>query len=59
VPRSSQPDSHFQAGGTIACALACLARGRFEALSLGALVAAGLAVDLLVLAIWPELDSET
>jgi hypothetical protein len=49
----------FQAGGTVACALACLARGRLEALSLGALVAAGLAVDLLVLAIWLELDSET
>jgi hypothetical protein len=48
----------FQAGGTIACALACLARGRLEALSLGALVAAGLAIDLLVLAIWLEIDSE-
>jgi hypothetical protein len=49
----------FQAGGTVACALACLARGRLEALSLGALVAAGLAVDLLVLAIWLDIDSET
>jgi hypothetical protein len=49
----------FMAGGTIAAALACLARGRLEALSLGALVAAGLAVDLLVLAIWLEIDSET
>jgi hypothetical protein len=49
----------FIAGGTIACALASLARGRLEALSLGALVAAGLAVDLLVLAIWLEIDSET
>jgi hypothetical protein len=48
----------FLSGGTIACALACLTRGRLEALSLGALVAAGLAVDLLVLAIWLELDSE-
>jgi hypothetical protein len=46
------------AGGTIACALACLARGRLEALSLGALVAAGLAVDLLVLAIWLDIDDE-
>ena len=46
------------AGGTIAAALACLARRRFEALSLGALVAAGLAVDLLVLAIWLEIDAE-
>jgi hypothetical protein len=49
----------FMAGGTIAAALACLARGRLEALSLGALVAAGLAIDLLVLAIWLEIDSET
>jgi hypothetical protein len=48
----------FLAGGTIACALACLARGRLEALSLGALVATGLAVDLLVLAIWLEIDNE-
>jgi hypothetical protein len=48
----------FLSGGTIACALACLARGRLEALSLGALVAAGLAVDLLILAIWLDIDSE-
>lgn len=48
----------FFAGGTIACALACLARRRLEALSLGALVAAGLAVDLLVLAIWLDIDDE-
>ena len=48
----------FFAGGTIACALACLARTRLEGLSLGALVAAGLAVDLLVLAIWLEIDDE-
>ena len=31
----------FLSGGTIACALACLARGRLAALSLGTLVAAG------------------
>ena len=48
----------FFAGGTIACALACLARRRLEALSLGALVASGLGVDLLVLAIWLDIDSE-
>src|SRR5687767_3060576 len=48
----------FFAGGTIACALACLARRRLEALSLGALAAAGLAVDLLVLAIWLDIDDE-
>ena len=49
----------FQTGATIACALACLARGRVEALSLGALVAAGFAMDLFALAIWLEIDSET
>jgi hypothetical protein len=49
----------FMAGGTIACALACLARRRLEALSLGALVATGLALDLFALAIWLEIDSET
>jgi hypothetical protein len=48
----------FLAGGTIACALACLARRRLEVLSFGALVAAGLAVDLLVLAIWLDIDDE-
>ena len=47
----------FLAGATIACALACLARRRLEVLSLGALVATGLAVDLLVLAIWLDIDS--
>jgi hypothetical protein len=46
------------AGGTVACALACLARGRLEVLSLAALVAAGLAVDLLVLAVWLDIDDE-
>jgi hypothetical protein len=49
----------FQAGATIACALACLARRRFEALSIGALVAAGLSVDLFLLAIWLGIDDET
>jgi hypothetical protein len=49
----------FQTGGTVACALACLARRRLEAVSIGSLVAAGLAVDLFALAIWLEIDSET
>lgn len=48
----------FETGATAACALACLVRGRLEALSLGALVAAGLAVNLFALAIWLEIDSE-
>jgi hypothetical protein len=48
----------FQAGAAIACALACLARGRAEVISLIVLIAAAVAVDLLVLAIWLEIDSE-
>ena len=48
----------FLSGGTVAAALACLARGRLEALSLGVLVATGLAVDLFVLAIWLDIDDE-
>jgi hypothetical protein len=48
----------FQAGGTIACGLACLARGRLEILSLVALVCAGLAIDLFAIAIWLDIDSE-
>jgi hypothetical protein len=49
--------SIFLAGGTIACALACLARGRHEILSIAALGAAGLTVDLVVLGIWLDIDS--
>jgi hypothetical protein len=49
----------FQTGATVACALACLARGRLEALSLASLVAAGVALDLFALAIWLEVDNET
>lgn len=46
------------AGGTIACGLACLVRGRLGVLALGALGAAGLAVDLAVLGILLDLDNE-
>jgi hypothetical protein len=49
----------FQTGATVACALACLARGRLEALSIASLVAAGLAIDLFALAIWLEVENET
>ena len=49
----------FQAGATIAAALACLARRRLELLALGGLVAAGLAIDLAVLELWLSIDSET
>jgi hypothetical protein len=48
----------FETGATVACALACLVRERLEALSLGALVAAGLAVNLVALALWLEIHSE-
>jgi hypothetical protein len=46
------------AGGTLACALACLARGRAELAALGGIVAASLAMDLLVLAVWLDIDDE-
>jgi hypothetical protein len=48
----------FQSGAAIACALACLARAQVEILSLAVLIAAALGVDLFVLAIWLEIDSE-
>lgn len=48
----------FFSGATIACALACLARRRLELVALGALVAACLTIDLVVLAIWLDIDSE-
>ena len=48
----------FLAGGTIACALGCLRRGRAEIVALGSIVAASLATDLIVLAVWREIDSE-
>ena len=46
------------AGGTLACALACLARGRSEILALTAVVAACATVDLATLAIWLDIDNE-
>lgn len=49
----------FLAGGTIACALACLKRGRAEIVSLTSIVVSGLAIDMLVLAAWLEIDDET
>ena len=49
----------FTAGGTIACALACLVRRRTEILALGSIAVSALAIDLFVLAIWREIDDET
>lgn len=48
----------FLTGSTIAAALACLARGRLELAALSSIVAAGLAMDLLVLAVWLEIEEE-
>jgi hypothetical protein len=49
----------FQGGATIACALACLARRRLEILSLVGLVAVGVSIDMLLLAIWLDIESES
>jgi hypothetical protein len=48
----------FLAGAAIASALACLVRQRMEYVALGVLVAACLAIDLIVLGIWLDIDSE-
>ena len=48
----------FLGGGTIACALGCLRRERAEIVALGSIVATGLTIDMLVLAIWREIDNE-
>lgn len=49
----------FVAGGTIVCGLACLVRERVEVLALAAVAAAGLAIDLFVLALWLDIDDDT
>ncbi len=49
----------FVGGATIACGLACLVRGRIEVVALAAVAAAGLAIDLFVLAIWLDIDDDT
>jgi len=49
----------FVAGATVVCALACLARGRAELVALVGVAVAGVALDLLVLAVWRDIDSET
>jgi hypothetical protein len=48
----------FLVGATVACALACLVRGRMELVSLGAIVASCIAVDLIVLAVWLDIDND-
>ncbi len=46
------------AGGTVAAALACLVRRRAETIALAAIAAAGLSVDLMVVAVWLDVDDE-
>lgn len=48
----------FLAGATVVCALACLARRRAELVAFAAIVVTGIALDLLVLATWLEIDNE-
>jgi hypothetical protein len=48
----------FVTGATVACALACLARSRAQLVSVGSIVAAGSALDLLVVAVWRGIDNE-
>ena len=48
----------FVAGATVVCALACMARRRAELVALAGVVVAGVALDLLVLAVWRDIDSE-
>jgi hypothetical protein len=48
----------FILGATVACALACLARGITERLALAALAASGLTLDLSVLEIWRGIGAE-
>jgi hypothetical protein len=48
----------FLVGGTIACCLACLRRGRAEIIALGSIAAAGVAIDMAALGIWRTIDNE-
>lgn len=48
----------FMVGGTVACALACLVRRTVEIAALAGLLVSGIALDLLVIAIWKEVDNE-
>ncbi len=49
----------FLSGATIVCGLACLARRRTELVALAGVAVAGVALDLLVLAIWRNIQDET
>lgn len=48
----------FITGATLACAVACLVRERMQPVALGAIVAACVSIDLIVLGIWLDIESE-
>jgi hypothetical protein len=49
----------FLSGATVVVGLACLARGRAELVALVGVAVAGVALDLVVLAVWREIEDET
>jgi hypothetical protein len=49
----------FLAGATIASALACLSRERAKIVAVASIAAAGVALDLIVLALWLEIEDES
>jgi hypothetical protein len=49
----------FVSGATIVVGLACLSRRRAELVALAGVAVAGVALDLLVLAVWREIEDET
>ena len=49
----------FLSGATIVCGLACLARGRIAVIALTSTAVAGIALDLVVLAIWRDIGNDT
>lgn len=48
----------FITGATIACGVACLGRGRIPVVALAAVVAACVSIDLIVLGIWLDIQSD-
>lgn len=48
----------FLTGATLATALACLKRGRADIVALVSIAAAGLALDMIVLAVWLDIENE-
>ncbi|HJU47197.1 MAG TPA: hypothetical protein VJ689_03625, partial [Gaiellaceae bacterium] len=48
----------FATGAVLVCALACLARGRLELVSLVAVLVAGLTLDLVTVGVWRDVESD-